>query len=72
LNGIFIDAANTVVDEARTEQNRQSEDSAVMGGVFIKRAKPLGINDEDVNIFPFWRLADDWATPDPETLGSLG
>jgi hypothetical protein len=68
LDGVFIDASNAVIDEARAQKNSKRKDFRVVRGILIKSSNTLRVEDNDVDGIPLLSLSYDGFSPDPEPL----
>ena len=64
-NTAFVDAAQRVENEKGAEQNAESEQFAVCGGVAIDRVQTLSVHEEDI-VIVFGHV--DRNGPDPDSL----
>lgn len=70
LDCCFIDGSSGIVDEAGRGKNGQSEDSGIMGLIFIKGSYSLSVNDDDIDGLAVLRFALDGSTPAPEAFST--
>ena len=70
LDCCFIDGSSGVVDEAGWGEDGQSEDSGIVGLIFIKGSDSLSVNDDDIDGFSGLGFALDGSAPAPKAFGT--
>lgn len=69
INGVLINSSEGVVDEHRTEQDSDAEESEIVVDIFINRSQSLRIQHAHIDDFVLLVLDAEWLSPDPDALG---